>query len=42
MMMTWTGVILLVCLAPIVIWLFDRARTAREQHARGAERHLSD
>jgi cellulose synthase/poly-beta-1,6-N-acetylglucosamine synthase-like glycosyltransferase len=42
MMMAWTGVILLVCLAPIAIWLFDRARTAREQDARRAERHLSD
>jgi cellulose synthase/poly-beta-1,6-N-acetylglucosamine synthase-like glycosyltransferase len=41
LMMAWTGVILLVCLAPIVIWLFDHARTAREQ-ARHAERHLSD
>jgi cellulose synthase/poly-beta-1,6-N-acetylglucosamine synthase-like glycosyltransferase len=30
-MMAWTGVILLVCLAPIGIWLFDRARTARKQ-----------
>ena len=29
MMMTWTGVILLVCLAPVAIWLFDRARAAR-------------
>jgi cellulose synthase/poly-beta-1,6-N-acetylglucosamine synthase-like glycosyltransferase len=30
-MMAWTGVILLVCLAPIGIWLFDRARAARKQ-----------
>jgi hypothetical protein len=30
-MMAWTGVILLVCLAPIGIWLFDRARAARTQ-----------
>jgi cellulose synthase/poly-beta-1,6-N-acetylglucosamine synthase-like glycosyltransferase len=29
-MMAWTGVILLVCLAPIGTWLFDRARTARQ------------
>jgi cellulose synthase/poly-beta-1,6-N-acetylglucosamine synthase-like glycosyltransferase len=27
MMLAWTGVILGVCLAPIAIWLFDRART---------------
>ena len=27
-MMAWTGVILLVCLAPIGIWLFDRTRAA--------------
>jgi len=33
MMMAWTGVILLVCLAPIGIWLFDRARAARPQPA---------
>jgi cellulose synthase/poly-beta-1,6-N-acetylglucosamine synthase-like glycosyltransferase len=26
-MLAWTGVILGVCLAPIAIWLFDRART---------------
>jgi len=25
MMLAWTGVILGVCLAPIAIWLFDRA-----------------
>jgi cellulose synthase/poly-beta-1,6-N-acetylglucosamine synthase-like glycosyltransferase len=31
MMMAWTGVILLVCLAPVAIWLFDRARTVQEQ-----------
>jgi cellulose synthase/poly-beta-1,6-N-acetylglucosamine synthase-like glycosyltransferase len=31
MMMAWTGVILLVCLAPIGIWLFDRARVTRRQ-----------
>jgi hypothetical protein len=31
MMMAWTGVILLVCLAPIGIWLFDRARATRQQ-----------
>jgi cellulose synthase/poly-beta-1,6-N-acetylglucosamine synthase-like glycosyltransferase len=29
MMMAWTAVILTVCLAPIVIWLFDRARNGR-------------
>jgi cellulose synthase/poly-beta-1,6-N-acetylglucosamine synthase-like glycosyltransferase len=31
MMMVWTGVILTVCLAPIGIWLYDRALTARAQ-----------
>ena len=25
MMMVWTGLILVVCLAPVGIWLFDRA-----------------
>ena len=29
MMMAWTGIILTVCLAPIAIWLFDRARDGR-------------
>ena len=29
MMIAWTGVILLVCLTPVAIWLFDRARAAR-------------
>jgi len=29
MMLAWTAIILLVCLAPIAIWLFDRARTDR-------------
>jgi cellulose synthase/poly-beta-1,6-N-acetylglucosamine synthase-like glycosyltransferase len=33
MMIAWTGVILLVCLAPIGIWLFDRGRAARQQPA---------
>lgn len=33
MMMAWTAIILLVCLAPIAIWLFDRARAARKQNA---------
>jgi hypothetical protein len=28
MMMVWTGVILTVCLAPIAIWLYDRALSA--------------
>jgi cellulose synthase/poly-beta-1,6-N-acetylglucosamine synthase-like glycosyltransferase len=31
MMMVWTGVILTVCLAPIGIWLYDRALGARAQ-----------
>lgn len=31
MMIAWTGVILLVCLAPIGIWLVDRRRMARDQ-----------
>jgi cellulose synthase/poly-beta-1,6-N-acetylglucosamine synthase-like glycosyltransferase len=31
MMMGWAGVILAVCLAPIGVWLFDRALTARKQ-----------
>jgi cellulose synthase/poly-beta-1,6-N-acetylglucosamine synthase-like glycosyltransferase len=42
MMMAWTGVILLVCLAPIAIWLFDRSRGARKQAARAAGYPLSD
>jgi cellulose synthase/poly-beta-1,6-N-acetylglucosamine synthase-like glycosyltransferase len=45
MMMIWTGVILTVCLAPIGVWLFDRALSAREQWhpKRRAGRHrLSD
>ena len=29
MMIAWTGVILAVCLAPVGIWLFDRARSGR-------------
>jgi cellulose synthase/poly-beta-1,6-N-acetylglucosamine synthase-like glycosyltransferase len=33
MMIAWNGVILLVCLAPIAIWLFDRARAAPVQNA---------
>jgi cellulose synthase/poly-beta-1,6-N-acetylglucosamine synthase-like glycosyltransferase len=33
MMLAWTGVILLICLAPAVIWLADRLRT---RSARGA------
>ena len=33
MMMAWTAIVLLVCLAPIAIWLFDRARAARKQNA---------
>ena len=37
MMITWTGVILLVCLAPVAIWLFDRARAARLRAPRQAE-----
>ncbi len=28
-MIVWTAVILTVCLAPIAIWLFDRAVSAR-------------
>ena len=39
MMMAWSGVILLVCLAPIAIWQFDRARTARPQDTPAAESH---
>jgi hypothetical protein len=31
MMMVWTGVILTVCLAPIAIWLYDRALSAAAQ-----------
>jgi hypothetical protein len=31
MMMAWAGVILMVCLAPIGVWLFDRALGARAQ-----------
>jgi hypothetical protein len=30
MMIAWTGVILTVCLMPVGIWLFDRARSGRE------------
>jgi cellulose synthase/poly-beta-1,6-N-acetylglucosamine synthase-like glycosyltransferase len=41
MMMVWTGVILVVCLTPIGIWLFDRARSAREQVPRDAGGHHS-
>jgi len=33
MMIAWTAIILLVCLAPIAIWLFDRSRAARKQKA---------
>jgi TRAP-type uncharacterized transport system fused permease subunit len=29
MMMAWTGVILLVCLAPVAIWLTDKIRAGR-------------
>jgi cellulose synthase/poly-beta-1,6-N-acetylglucosamine synthase-like glycosyltransferase len=39
MMMIWTGVILVVCLAPIGIWLLDRARSAREQAAQRTDGH---
>jgi len=28
-MIAWTGVILTVCLLPVGIWLFDRARSGR-------------
>jgi cellulose synthase/poly-beta-1,6-N-acetylglucosamine synthase-like glycosyltransferase len=31
MMMAWTGIILTVCLAPIVIWLSDRARNGEDR-----------
>jgi cellulose synthase/poly-beta-1,6-N-acetylglucosamine synthase-like glycosyltransferase len=40
MMMAWTGVILAVCLAPIGIWLVDRARAARA--CKRAGRHRSN
>ena len=33
LMLAWTAIILLVCLAPIAIWLFDRSRAARRQKA---------
>ncbi len=32
MMMGWTALILTVCLAPVGIWLFDQAVSARNQH----------
>jgi hypothetical protein len=40
MMMAWTAIILTVCLAPIVIWAFDRALSGRNKrppgrHAKG-------
>jgi cellulose synthase/poly-beta-1,6-N-acetylglucosamine synthase-like glycosyltransferase len=35
MMLAWTGVILGVCLAPIAIWLFDRARTQAARPSEG-------
>jgi cellulose synthase/poly-beta-1,6-N-acetylglucosamine synthase-like glycosyltransferase len=38
MMITWTAVILLVCLAPVAIWLFDRARAARAARAAAPRR----
>ena len=37
MMIAWTGIILLVCLAPVAIWLFDRARAARVAAPRRAK-----
>lgn len=37
MMIAWTGIILLVCLAPVAIWLFDRSREAARPAARPAE-----
>jgi hypothetical protein len=38
MMITWTAVILLVCLAPVAIWLFDRARATRAARAAAPRR----
>jgi cellulose synthase/poly-beta-1,6-N-acetylglucosamine synthase-like glycosyltransferase len=39
MMIAWTGVILAVCLAPIGIWLYDRARAAaRDRRTDGRSR----
>jgi cellulose synthase/poly-beta-1,6-N-acetylglucosamine synthase-like glycosyltransferase len=35
MMIAWTGIILLVCLAPVAIWLIDRARDARACRSAG-------
>lgn len=36
MMMTWTAVILAVCLSPVGIWLFDRNAVQRKANARRA------
>ena len=40
LMIAWTGVILTVCLMPVGIWLFDRARSGRgtEMPPRSADR----
>jgi len=35
MMMSWTAVILAICLAPIVVWAFDRAVSARRKREPG-------
>jgi cellulose synthase/poly-beta-1,6-N-acetylglucosamine synthase-like glycosyltransferase len=37
MMMAWTAVIEVVCLAPIGIWLFDRARSAYRERQRARD-----
>jgi hypothetical protein len=36
MMIGWTAIILTVCLAPVVIWLWDRGVAARRQRAEPA------
>lgn len=37
MMMGWTAIILTVCLAPIAIWLIDKARNQPGKHTSGAQ-----
>jgi len=38
MMMAWTGIILTVCLAPVIIWLYDETRSRSRQRAQAGAR----
>jgi hypothetical protein len=41
MMIAWTAVILTVCLAPIGIWLTDRAAAARQERRRAPQARVA-